>query len=148
MDGTNGFTAVKQFTTPCEFCKRSQLVCCASTTRKSAKCEACRVSKLNCNFSEPTETRGPLVWCNPTIKAYGYGHPIARTPTEDMGSGVSSKAPSGKSRLMVAVGIPSEQIVRAPRTSGGLAGSQESDFSARATLMKHQAALDLAKKGI
>ncbi|CAH7688787.1 hypothetical protein PPACK8108_LOCUS23805 [Phakopsora pachyrhizi] len=41
-------------------------------------------------------------------EAYGYEHPIARTPTEDMDSGVSSKR---KSRLMVAVGIPSEQIV-------------------------------------
>ncbi|KAI8456638.1 hypothetical protein BY996DRAFT_6412227 [Phakopsora pachyrhizi] len=91
MDGTNGFTAVKQFTTPCEFCKRNQLVCCASTTGKSAKCEACRVSKVKCSFSEPTETRGPLVWCNPTIKAYGYEHPIARTPTVDMDSAVSSK---------------------------------------------------------
>ncbi|KAI8455700.1 hypothetical protein BY996DRAFT_6412963 [Phakopsora pachyrhizi] len=96
MDGTNGFTAVKQFTTPCNFCKRNQLVCCASTTGKSAKCEACR--------------------------AYGYEHPIARTPNEDMDSGVSSKAPSGKNRLMVGVSIPSERIVRAPRTSGGLAG--------------------------
>ncbi|CAH7670397.1 hypothetical protein PPACK8108_LOCUS5100 [Phakopsora pachyrhizi] len=75
MDGTNGFTAVKQLTTPCEFCKRNQLVCCASTTGKSAKCEACRVNKVKCNISEPTETRAPL----------------------------------GKSRLMVAVGIPSEQ---------------------------------------
>ncbi|CAH7690644.1 hypothetical protein PPACK8108_LOCUS26055 [Phakopsora pachyrhizi] len=125
MDGTNGFTAVKQFTTPCNFCKRNQLVCCASTTGKSAKCEACRVSKVKCSFSEPTETRGPLVWCNPIIKAYGYEHPIARTPNEDMDSGVSSKAPSGKNRLMVGVSIPSERIVRAPRTSGGLAGSHE-----------------------
>ncbi|CAH7667121.1 hypothetical protein PPACK8108_LOCUS1507 [Phakopsora pachyrhizi] len=49
---------------------------------------------------------------------------------------------------MVAVGIPSEQIVRAPRTSGGLAGSHESDFSARANLIKHQAALDLAQKEV
>ncbi|CAH7685021.1 hypothetical protein PPACK8108_LOCUS19490 [Phakopsora pachyrhizi] len=57
MDDTNGFATVKQ------------------------------VSKVKCNFSEPTETRGPLVWCNPTIKAYGYEHPIARTPTEDMDSG-------------------------------------------------------------
>ncbi|CAH7688264.1 hypothetical protein PPACK8108_LOCUS23203 [Phakopsora pachyrhizi] len=128
MDGTNGFTAVKQFTTPCKFCKRNQLVCCASATGKSAKCKACR--------------------CNPTLKAYGYEHPIARTPTENMDSGVSSKAPSGKSRLMVAVGIPSEQIVRAPRTSGGLADSHESDFSARANWMKHQAALDLAQKEV
>ncbi|CAH7672097.1 hypothetical protein PPACK8108_LOCUS6879 [Phakopsora pachyrhizi] len=71
------------------------------------------------NAKPAGSSRGPLVWCNPTIKAYGYEHPIARTPTEDMDSGVSSK---GKSRLMVAVGIPSEQIVRAPRTSGGLAG--------------------------
>ncbi|CAH7666488.1 hypothetical protein PPACK8108_LOCUS841 [Phakopsora pachyrhizi] len=89
-----------------------------------------QVSKVKCNFPEPTETRGPLVWCNTTIKAYGYEHPIARTPTEDLDSGVSSK---GKSRLMVAVGIPSEQI---------------SDFSARANLMKHQAALDLAQKKV
>ncbi|CAH7670441.1 hypothetical protein PPACK8108_LOCUS5151 [Phakopsora pachyrhizi] len=50
-----------------------------------------QVSKVKCNFSEPTETRCPLVWCNPTIKAYGYEHPIAKTPTEDMDSGVSSK---------------------------------------------------------
>ncbi|CAH7684262.1 hypothetical protein PPACK8108_LOCUS18340 [Phakopsora pachyrhizi] len=83
-------------------------------------------------------------------EAYGYEHPIARTPTEDMDSGVSSKR---KSRLMVAVGIPSEQIVRTPRTSGGLAGisqagSHESHFSARAKLMKHQAALDLAQKEV
>ncbi|CAH7686054.1 hypothetical protein PPACK8108_LOCUS20655 [Phakopsora pachyrhizi] len=49
---------------------------------------------------------------------------------------------------MVAVGIPSEQIIRAPRTSGGLAGSHESDLSARANLMKHQAALDLAQKEV
>ncbi|CAH7666980.1 hypothetical protein PPACK8108_LOCUS1349 [Phakopsora pachyrhizi] len=49
---------------------------------------------------------------------------------------------------MVAVGIPSEGIFRAPRTSGGLAGSHESDFSARANLMKHQAALDLAQKEV
>ncbi|CAH7667232.1 hypothetical protein PPACK8108_LOCUS1631 [Phakopsora pachyrhizi] len=54
---------------------------------------------------------------------------------------------------MAAVGIPSEQIVRAPRTSGGLAGisqagSHESDFSARANSMKHQAALDLAQKEV
>ncbi|KAI8451901.1 hypothetical protein BY996DRAFT_6415963 [Phakopsora pachyrhizi] len=122
MDGTNGFTAVKQFTTPCEFRKRKKLVCCVSTTGKSAKFEACRVSKVECNFSEPTETRGPLLWCNPTIKAYGYEHPSARTPTEDMDSGVSSRAPSGKISLILAAGIPSEQIVRAPRTSGGLAG--------------------------
>ncbi|CAH7688557.1 hypothetical protein PPACK8108_LOCUS23526 [Phakopsora pachyrhizi] len=124
-----------------------------------------RVSKVKCNFSEPTETRGPLVWCNPTIKTYGYEHPIARTPTEVMDSGVSSKgadedfdfffdsASSGKSRLMVAVGIPSEQMVRTPRTSGSLAGisqagSHESDFSARANLIKHQAALDLAQKEV
>ncbi|CAH7686870.1 hypothetical protein PPACK8108_LOCUS21577 [Phakopsora pachyrhizi] len=65
-----------------------------------------------------------------------------------MDSGISSKAPSGKSRLMVAVGIPLEQIVKAPRTLGGLAGSHESDFSARANLMKHQAALDLAQKEV
>ncbi|CAH7681909.1 hypothetical protein PPACK8108_LOCUS14582 [Phakopsora pachyrhizi] len=65
-----------------------------------------------------------------------------------MDSGVSPKAPSGKNRLMVSVGIPSEQIVRAPRTSGGFAGSHESDFSARANLMKHQAALDLAQKEV
>ncbi|CAH7667802.1 hypothetical protein PPACK8108_LOCUS2229 [Phakopsora pachyrhizi] len=94
--------------------------------------------------------KGPLVWCNPTIKTYGYEHPIARTPTEVMDSGVSSK---GKSRLMVAVGIPSEQMVRTPRTSGSLAGisqagSHESDFSARANLIKHQAALDLAQKEV
>ncbi|KAI8455985.1 hypothetical protein BY996DRAFT_8455253 [Phakopsora pachyrhizi] len=97
--------------------------------------------------------KGPLVWCNPTIKTYGYEHPIARTPTEVMDSGVSSKASSGKSRLMVAVGIPSEQMVRTPRTSGSLAGisqagSHESDFSARANLIKHQAALDLAQKEV
>ncbi|CAH7667158.1 hypothetical protein PPACK8108_LOCUS1549 [Phakopsora pachyrhizi] len=65
-----------------------------------------------------------------------------------MDSGVSSKAPSGKSRLMVAVGIHSERIVRAPGTSGGLAGSHESDLSARANLMKHQAALDLIQKEV
>ncbi|CAH7674138.1 hypothetical protein PPACK8108_LOCUS9037 [Phakopsora pachyrhizi] len=145
MDGTNGFTAVKQFTTPCDFCKRNQLVCCASATGKPAKCETCRVSKVKCNFSEPTETRSPLVWCNPTIKAYGYEHPISRAPIDDMDSGVSSK---DKPRLMVAVGIPSERIVRAPRTSSGLAGSHESDFSARANLRKHQAALDLAQKEV
>ncbi|CAH7671270.1 hypothetical protein PPACK8108_LOCUS6036 [Phakopsora pachyrhizi] len=114
MDGTNGLTAVKQFTIPWEFCRRNQLVCCASTTGKSAKCEAFRVRKVKCNFSEPTETR----------------------------------AHSGKSRLMVAVGIPSEQIVRAPRTSGCLAGSRKSDISARANLMKHQAAFDLAQKEV
>ncbi|CAH7667893.1 hypothetical protein PPACK8108_LOCUS2333 [Phakopsora pachyrhizi] len=108
-----------------------------------APMDSLQVSKVKCNFSEPTETRGPLVWCNATIKAYGYEHPIARTPTEDMDSGVSSKG-----ELMVAVGIPSEQIFRAPRTSGGLAGSHESDFSARANLMKHQAALDLAQKEV
>ncbi|CAH7686619.1 hypothetical protein PPACK8108_LOCUS21296 [Phakopsora pachyrhizi] len=50
-----------------------------------------QVSKVKCKFSEPTETRGPRVWCDPTIKAYGYAHPIARAPTEDMDSGVSSK---------------------------------------------------------
>ncbi|KAI8456882.1 hypothetical protein BY996DRAFT_6571315 [Phakopsora pachyrhizi] len=66
MDGTNGFTA-------------------------SAKFKAFRVSKVKCNFSEHTETTGPLVWCNPTTKAYGYELPIPRTPTEDMDSGVSSK---------------------------------------------------------
>ncbi|CAH7685516.1 hypothetical protein PPACK8108_LOCUS20055 [Phakopsora pachyrhizi] len=104
-----------------------------------------QVSKVKCNISEPTETRGPLVWCNPTIKAYGYEHPIARTSTEDMDSEVSSK---GKSRLMVAIGIPSEKIVRVPRISGGLAGSHESEFSARANLMKHQATLYLARKEV
>ncbi|CAH7687867.1 hypothetical protein PPACK8108_LOCUS22724 [Phakopsora pachyrhizi] len=113
MDGTNGFTAVKQ------------------------------VSKVKCKFSEPTETRGPLVWCNPTIQAYEYEHPIARTPTEYMDSGVFSKC-----KLMVAVGIPSEQIVRVPKTSGGLSGSHELDFLARANLMKHQAAMDLAQKEV
>ncbi|CAH7689232.1 hypothetical protein PPACK8108_LOCUS24259 [Phakopsora pachyrhizi] len=87
-----------------------------------------QVSKVKCNFSEPTETRGFL--------AYGYEHLIASSPTEKI------------QELMVAVGIPSEQIVRDPRTSGGLAGSHESDFSARANLMKHQAALDLAQQEV
>ncbi|CAH7683027.1 hypothetical protein PPACK8108_LOCUS16260 [Phakopsora pachyrhizi] len=63
-----------------------------------------------------------------------YEHPISKTPTEDMDSGVSSK-----DELMVAVGIPSEQIFSAPRTS---------DISARANLMKHQAAFDLAQKEV
>ncbi|CAH7666032.1 hypothetical protein PPACK8108_LOCUS346 [Phakopsora pachyrhizi] len=132
MDGTNGFTAVKQFTTPCEFCKRYQMICCASTTWKSAKCKACGVSKASVTFLSQLKHEVPWSGSIP--------------PSRLM-------APSGKSRLMVAVGIPSEQIVRAPRTSGGLAGitqagSHESDFSARANLMKHQAALDLAQKEV
>ncbi|CAH7668167.1 hypothetical protein PPACK8108_LOCUS2635 [Phakopsora pachyrhizi] len=78
-------------------------------------------------------------------KAYGYEHPIARTPTEDMDSGVFSK---GKSRLMVAVGIPSEHIVRVPRTSGGLAGiSQAASNSEDKECMKEVIDLEDQSQG-
>ncbi|CAH7689182.1 hypothetical protein PPACK8108_LOCUS24242 [Phakopsora pachyrhizi] len=138
MDGTNGFTAVKQFTTPCEFCKRNQLVCCASTTGKSAKCEACRVSKVKCSFSEPTETRGP--WS-------GVIPPLRLTDMSILLPGLPLWIWIQQFPQKVIV------IVRAPRTSGGLAGisqggSHESDSSARANLMKNQAALDLGQKEV
>ncbi|KAI8448533.1 hypothetical protein BY996DRAFT_6555928 [Phakopsora pachyrhizi] len=65
-DGTNAFTEVHQYKTPCEHCSKHQ-------------------RSVRSVFLE-----GRKVWCNPGIKAYGYEHPIPEVLTSDYNLGIIS----------------------------------------------------------
>ncbi|CAH7689923.1 hypothetical protein PPACK8108_LOCUS25108 [Phakopsora pachyrhizi] len=73
------------------------------------------------NWSVVPPPLGKVPWCNPTIKACGYEHPIARTPTEDMDSGASSKGLLGPQvALLVSVRLEVEDTQEDLRNEEGV----------------------------
>ncbi|CAH7687425.1 hypothetical protein PPACK8108_LOCUS22200 [Phakopsora pachyrhizi] len=111
INGTNGFTKVHQYESPCRHCSKLGYVCCQATVGRSKKCEACRVMKRVCEFDSPQVfSKGRKVWCNPSIKAYGYEAPFPEVPTSDYDWGIISTLPSGKTQLLRTVGVPPDEI--------------------------------------
>ncbi|KAI8449417.1 hypothetical protein BY996DRAFT_6551002 [Phakopsora pachyrhizi] len=54
----------------------------AATVGRSGKCEVCQVRKRPCEFTRKKEiSKGPMVWCKPDLKAFGYEHPLVQEPT-------------------------------------------------------------------